>query len=71
MSLALVGVTLGVAGSLALTRLMGSLLFGVTATDPLTFAFVTLGLLLVALCACAIPATRATKLDPLVALREE
>jgi predicted permease len=71
MSLALVGVVLGVGVSFALTRLMGSLLFGVTPTDPLTFAFVTLGLLLVALCACAIPASRATKLDPLVALRHE
>lgn len=71
MSLALVGVVLGVGVSFALTRLMGSLLFGVTPTDPLTFAFVTLGLLLVALCACAIPASRATKLDPLLALRHE
>ncbi|PYI91185.1 MAG: ABC transporter permease [Verrucomicrobia bacterium] len=70
MTLAAIGVVAGLAGAFALTRVIGNLLFGVTATDPATFVAIPLLLLFVALVACYLPARRAARLDPTIALAQ-
>ena len=69
--LVLAGIAIGLGAAFAFTRLMSSLLFGVTPTDTVTLATVSFALVSVALIACYLPARRATRVDPLVALREE
>lgn len=71
MTLVILGLTIGLAGALALTRLMSNLLFEISPTDPITFGAVAFSVILAALLACYIPARRATKVDPLIALRNE
>jgi ABC-type antimicrobial peptide transport system permease subunit len=71
MALAGAGAMIGLAASFALTSVISGVLFGVQATDPATLVAITLLLLLVAMVSCLIPARRATKVDPLIALRHE
>ena len=68
---ALVGIAVGLVGALALSRFLSSLLYGVRAIDPLTYALVAMSLIVVAVAACWVPAQRAMRVDPLVALRAD
>jgi putative ABC transport system permease protein len=71
MSLVFIGVAIGLAASLAVAQLLKSFLFGLSAADPMTFGMIPLLLAVVALLACYVPARRAAKVDPMVALRYE
>jgi ABC-type antimicrobial peptide transport system permease subunit len=69
--MAMIGIVLGVVAAAGLTRLMSQLIFGVSAADPVTFAAVTIILTTVAFAACYVPARRAMRVDPIIALRSE
>jgi putative ABC transport system permease protein len=71
MLLTIIGIVIGLVGAYALTKLMSSMLFGVTATEPTAFLLVAAGLGIIALLACYLPARRATKIEPMIALRYE
>jgi putative ABC transport system permease protein len=71
LKLTIIGAVIGLAGALLVTRAITSVLYGVSATDPVTFGLVSVVLVGVALLACYVPARRATKVEPLIALRNE